>query len=550
MYQIKSFFLRIIVAFFIIWLGHLTQLQAQSTANVQDYQSLSSFMSLNQQIQKTQSLTGQDLVISVDETEYEVDSGDEFYIRIDVEGPNVKAFHSTVSADGLLFFPEAPAIKVRGLILEKARDKILKHLKKFYNGNEIDVSLAKVHHVRVSVIGALQPLVDLKLTSADHLIDAVQKTVIAYKTDTLRAKLLDRVSMRRIDIIRDDSREEYDLLRFLHMGDEKQNPLLKTNDIIFVNFRDTLLGNIKIHGQVGKPGIYEYLPGDDFSTIISLAGGLLSAADSNRIEVYRPSDLASYHSLVSYKDSGRFLLQAGDQIFVRPKTVYKDQKYIQIKGNVKYPGLYPVIEGVTKVSDVLQWCGGFTDEADIQVAYLERKMKMLQKPGEIERILESSNTNTRLSTSEYSYLKEFHRTKLDVVQIQFDEILKNPHTVNNIFLKDKDILRIPSKTQTVIIYGGVKKPGVYPYIKNFTIKDYVQFAGGYSSREKISMMKIIKGKNGAWLDADEDTIPIQGDQIFIPRRSEWEFWPMFKETLALLGQVATVYFIIVSAKKM
>ena len=550
MFQTKStIFLRILYSLLVFFIFSLNVSVGQISKN-QDYQTLSSFISLNQQMQKTQSLTGQDLVISVDENEYEVDSGDEFYILIDVEGPNVKAFKSTVSSDGLLVFPEVPAIQIRGLLLKSAKKQIVKHLAKYYKQTEIDVSLAKVHNVRVSVIGALQPLADLNLTSADRLIDAIQKTVIAYKTDTLRAKLLDRVSMRRVDLLRHKTKKQYDLLKFLHAGDKSQNPFLKTNDVLFVNFRDTLLGNIKIHGQVGKPGIYEYLPGDRCSAILSLAGGLLSAADSNRMEIYRSSDLANYHTIVDYAQADNFILEPGDQIFIRPKSKHREQKYVRIKGSVQYPGQYPIIEGVTKVSDLLNWCGGFREDADVQVAYLERKLEMVREPGEIERIIESQSPTIELTTSEYSYLKEFYRAKLDVVQVQFDEILKNPDSPDNIFLKDKDIIHVPSKTQTVLIYGGVKKPGIYPFIKNFTVKDYVQFAGGYSSREKTSMMKIIKGKNGAWLDADEDTVPMQGDQIFIPRRSEWELWPILKETLTLVSQVATVYFIILSARNL
>ena len=73
-------------------------------------------------------------------------------------------------------------------------------------------------------------------------------------------------------------------------------------------------------------------------------------------------------------------------------------------------------------------------------------------------------------------------------------------------------------------------------------------AGGYSSRVKKSLLKIIKGKSGAWLDAKESAVPESGDQIFIPQRNEIEFWPAFKEAIGFIAQIGTIFVIIRSVK--
>ena len=521
---------------------------AQSQNNLPDLQSLSSLLSITQQTPKQQALTSANgLIVSVDENEYRVDSGDEFYIRVDVKGPDVKMFNLTVSADGLLIFPDVSALNVRGLVLKEAKQRIFNHLKNFYKTNEIDISLAKIHKIRVSLIGALQPVVPLDLTSADRLVDAIQKVVIAYQADTTRVKMLSRVSVRRVDIIRNKQRIHYDLLKFVRLGDLSQNPLLRTNDVIFVHYRDSLKSNLSIGGQVGRPGIYEYVSGDTLGLVLSLAGGLLPVADSSRIEVYRQHSPGGFRRVLALPRDRSFRLQPGDQIFVRAKKQNREQKYVQVEGEVKFPGLYPIREGQTRLSDVLKWCGGFTKDADLQNAFVQRKIEKQEDLNELFRLL-SMAVKKEWPTSEQSFMKDFYRQKRFVLQVDFNAVLKQAGTRKDYLLKDDDVIMVPAKSMFVTVSGGVKKPGIYPYVQGFTVKDYVNMAGGYSSRVKKSLLKIIKGKSGAWLDAKESAVPESGDQIFIPQRNEIEFWPAFKEAIGFIAQIGTIFVIIRSVK--
>ncbi len=512
-----------------------------------DYGKLSSLLSLTQQQKVIQPFSAEQLVTSIDETIYEVDSGDEFYVRVDVEGPDVKVFTITVTSDGYLVFPEVSALYVRGEILEHVKKKIFKHLSEFYSTREIDVTLARIHPIKVSIIGSLEPIIDLNLTSADRLLDALQKLIVAYKADTLKVKALDRISIRRIDLIRNQQETTFDLLKFIRLKDESQNPLLKTNDVIFVNFKDSLTGNIFVGGQIGFPGYYEYLKGDDLQTLLKLAGGLQVSADSNRIEVYRNADSETFHRVIPYAASSKFLLRPGDQVFVRKKPILGRQKAVIVEGQVKYPGIYPIQEGQTRLSDVLYWAGGLTQQADPQLAFVERKNE--NKENQLPLILMDLNQpQNPLPTSEMSYVKNFFGQNMRILQTDFRMLLEDPSKTKDFILKDGDKIVIPSQLNVVMISGGVKKPGIYPYRKSYTVKDYVELAGGYGDRVKKSMIKIIDGKTGAWSDAKEENVPGPGDQIFIPQRSEWELWPIVKEALTVIVQLGTVFVIIRNTK--
>ena len=78
---------------------------------------------------------------------------------------------------------------------------------------------------------------------------------------------------------------------------------------------------------------------------------------------------------------------------------------------------------------------------------------------------------------------------------------------------------------------------------------YIAAAGGYNKRAKKGNVKIIKGKTGVWLDADEKVKIEEGDIIFVPEKKERDWWEMFKEGLLVTSQIATILFIVSNVSK-
>ena len=534
-----------------VWMLTIGTAGAQQQNTLPDLQSLSSLFSLSQQTPKPQALTPGDLMNAIDENTYHVDSGDEFYIRVDVQGPDVKIFNPVVSADGMLVLPDVSALYVRGMLLKEAKRRIYRHLKDFYSGAEIDVSLSKVHKVRVSVIGALEPVVKLDLTSADRLVDAIQNIVVAYQADTSRAKLLDHVSARRIDVIRNNVRHRYDLLKFMRLGDLSQNPLLRSNDVIFVHYRDSLKSNLVVGGEVGQPGVYEFVPGDYLMLAVKLAGGMLPSADSNRIELYRRGNEGGFvRRVLRLPADSALALQAGDQLFVRAKPKNREQKFVEVEGEVKYPGIYPIEEGKTRLSQVVQWFGGFTEDAAPELAFVQREVKRNKK---LEKGLEAMRMmnvqNKQMPTTDMSFIKDYYRQNLQILQADFGKIAQGDNPNLDFLLQNGDRIVVPARVMAVTVAGAVRNPGIYPYVKGATLKDYVKMAGGYAPRARKGLTKLIKYKSGAWLDAAGKSVPAPGDKIFVPQRNEIEFWPMLKEVVTMVAQLGTIFIIIRSVNK-
>jgi len=483
-------------------------------------------------------VTGTDLIYSISEDEYVVDSGDEFFIRVDVEGPDVKIINSVVSSDGFLTFDEAPFIHVRGKFLKEVKRIVYEHLKNYYKTDRIEISLKKIHYINISVIGALDPLELKSFTSANRLADVIQYLIVAYRKDTSNVYLLKNASIRKIRLIRGDQVKTYDILKYIRLKDNSQNPLLRSNDIIYIGFKNESVGNIYIKGAVGYPGKYEYVEGDNLYTIISLAGGLVPGADSSKIEIFRNEDYKQFHHVLSFDKN--FLLKPGDYIYVHSKSSQKSKQFVTIHGEVNYPGIYPIIPGKTTLGEVLEWSGGFSPYADTRMAYIRRPGARAGWINEVNRIKNLKGSEP-LYNIDKSILKVLYRQNPEIVQIDFSKLDSNSV---GFLLKGGDVIYVPSKSLTVSLLGGVKYPGIYPYVEGFTVEDYIKIAGGFNNRALKGKIKIIEAKTNNWFDAELSSVPAANDKVFIPQKEEIDFWPLFKDILNVTVQVGTIIIII------
>lgn len=66
--------------------------------------------------------------------------------------------------------------------------------------------------------------------------------------------------------------------------------------------------------------------------------------------------------------------------------------------------------------------------------------------------------------------------------------MKNPGSNYDLILQDGDVLNIPKKPQTVKLSGEVLYPNTTQFDDNFSFKEYISRAGGYTSQS-------LKGKS-------------------------------------------------------
>ena len=209
---------------------------------------------------------------------------------------------------------------------------------------------------------------------------------------------------------------------------------------------------LSISGEVRNGMEMPYDSTITLDEVLNLAGGLTFAGDSARIVVYRISfqgrDIGKVKEikLDSRKDS-TFTFEPFDAIVVRKKAGFEFQEYVNIGGEVAFPGRYAIREG-EKVGHLIRKAGGLTKEAFPQAATFNRQGK-------------------------------------GKVFISIDRIMKLGNTYNNIELLPGDDIFIPSKDMTVEIR-----------LANTEAAEYASFAPTYQ-RESVHVA-YIAGKSARW----------------------------------------------------
>ncbi len=494
-------------------------------------------------------ISGNILMSSVDENEYKVDAGDVFIIKVDVKGPAFKIFNSMVTPDGYLIIPDAPTVYVKYLTLKKAKKEIDKVLRKSFPQATVESHLFQVHPIRVNVLGAIPLTSKMILNSSDRLFDAMTQMIDPMIIDTSIIFNWDVVSFRNVEVKRESGTKNYDLLRYKLLGDRSQNPYLQDEDIVYINFRDSTRYTISVRGAIARPVEFEFIKGDDLKSAVRFASGLLPTADSTRVEIARfDTDRKSLRTeILSYPADSNYTLQPDDRIFVREKTQYHEKYSVFLDGEVYYPGEYPIENGKTYLSEIIERAGGFTDDAAILSSSIIRKYVSLSDDVELKRL--GNIRPAEMTVEERSYFRLRTRENRYIVTVDYNKLFVEEDSTRDVLLYDRDLIVIPERKMTVFVSGGVIRPGNITYRPDWTYEDYIIAAGGFTDRARESWVNIIDSRTGKWNDVDDADQVNEGDIIFISERDRSDWYGWFLHGLGVAAQISAVVLVVITLTK-
>ena len=461
--------------------------------------------------------------------EYMVGPGDDIFISI--SGIEERNFNLLINHEGFLYIPRVGVLDLRNKNLAETKKIIESKLNENFKNVDIYIGLGEVRKIKVSLVGNVNKQSSYILTSNSRLLDLIKSSVGLTPTSDIR----------NIKIIsKDSSIKNCDYLAFLRLGDFKQNPYLKDGDVVIVDKVDK---TVFINGQVRYPATYEYRVEENLKDFIDLAGGLLYKAKTDSIEVVSFSDdgkaqFSKYYSY-DYINSNQIKLKHSDQVIVREISEYFDEQWVNLKGEVKYPGLYKIVKNQTKLSEIINQAGGFLEDASLVDATLYRTNADTTSDPEFERIKLIPRVD--MTDDEYDYLKAKSRQRYGKVVVDFKGLFEAKQLSEDVVLKRGDVITVPDKKNYITLIGQVVNPGSIIYNPNLTVNDYIQLAGGFSWRAIEGDVRVIKVNTGEWVDADDIEKLDPGDTIWILEDPPGpKFWDVFTTSLAILGQVAAI----------
>ncbi len=523
-------------------------------------------------------LTAMALEKEVDPDEYYVGPGDQFLIQIGGAGSD--NIETTVSPEGELIITAVGAIPVANKTLTEAKRITQEYLSVKYVSKTIGIHLVKPRLFKVSVTGAILEPGSVEVTAMSRAAEAIDlagglkqrmtvetlmqqvtiKSPVKEETSLQTTKPNPQVkyesyagSQRNILIKRRTGESvPVDLQKFNLTGDLKANPFLRDGDVIIVPTEETSAGRVYIAGALKNPDIFEFAPGDCVGDLITMAHGFTTDADSSKIELVRFKGTGSNTTREllhlpadnpqAREQSMRFPLQPDDRLFVRFQYKFHETRNIEIEGEVLYPGFYALEEGEIRLSEMIERAGGFSSEASLKNAYIQRRAQEDVLDPEFERLKKMSVLE--MTESERDYFKIKSRERTGGMGVDFVALFEKGDKSQDVILRDHDLIHIPAQEMTVKVTGQVLNPGLYPYKPNMNVKHYLTEAGGFNWNARKSRVRLIRSQTGEWAKPDDDTAVEIGDTIFIPEKPERDYWQLSRDLIAVAAQLATIFLVI------
>ena len=465
----------------------------------------------------------------VDPTEYVVGPGD--FLQINLSGGVTRSWDAMILPEGTLYVPGIGPIPLTSVTLVEARRLVQQRLSTEYRGVSVDLRLLRPRTFLVYLVGETsQP--------GPHEVSATSRA-----SEFLSEGLFNDVASRRnVEIRRrspqGETRMRIDLTRFRLTGYLARDPLLREGDLVYF---PRVSAEVSIDGAVPHGRNYDLALGDSLSTLFTLAGGVLPSATDQAVLV-RFEDATKKDSL-SFKiadvSAGRFdlPLRDGDHVYVYFQPRYHFLEQAGIYGEIQRPGSYPLLPGLTRLTDLVHLSGGFLTDADLGSIRVLRSSGPGGGPDpEVDRLAQLGRKD--MTSTEYEALRARIASQRQEFRVDWKRVKAGGDL--DIVLRGGDLVRVDPVLATVRVEGEVRLPGLIRYQAGRSVEEYVKLAGGYSERAVPHKVRVKRAVTGQTMLARDVSSLQPGDMVWVPERGDPQTWQNFQSVLLVAAQVATI----------
>ena len=338
-----------------------------------------------------------------------------------------------------------------------------------------------------------------------------------------------------------------DITRALAERDE-DNIVLRDKDRLMVHHIQESRPEkfVTIEGEVNRTGQYPLAEGMTIRDVLFAAGNIKESAFLDEAEL--TSMITDGSQNVKYEnrnlslrkvfagDAGQnVVLRPYDRLFVKSIPDWRQEKFVTIGGEVRFPGTY-AIKKAEKLSSVIARAGGYKETAYLRGAVFTRERvrdlqqkSILEMADRMERDLQAGSSGIAQSTSVDEVAGK--KVELEMRQKFIDSVRKiratGRMTINiahlrllkgsddDIELEGSDTLLLPQKNSVVNVVGSVMTQGSYVYSDRMSYGDYIDQTGGYASYADPNNVFVLKVDGSARKLAS-------GFFNWSPMRNRWE----------------------------
>jgi len=326
-------------------------------------------------------------------------------------------------------------------------------------------------------------------------------------------------------------------------GDPQHNLLLQEYDTVklFSRWQMEETPQVVVSGAVLIPGNYQLYEHMTVKDLVTLAGNVKRTAFLGDAEItrYLPSGLETkterltidLQKALQGDPLNNLELLPDDHLFVRNVPDSGEKFFVQVQGEVLFPGQYAIAKG-ERLSSVLTRAGGFTNKAYLRGAVFQREsLKAIQRQQLDKLIFEQEQAIYRTSADLAS--GAFDATEVAAAQAILDsrkqliEKLKQspvtgrmvihladlktfPGTPSDVEVLPGDTIIIPENPKSVSVLGEVYNPTSLTYVPGKSVSYYLTEVGGAKTSAEKSDMFIIRA-NGTVLSKQQSGLGVKWD---------------------------------------
>lgn len=336
---------------------------------------------------------------------------------------------------------------------------------------------------------------------------------------------------------------------------------------------DSPTNQVRVGGKVKVPGMYPLESGMRVSDLVRAGGSLDESAYETEAELTRYAVVngesretelikIDLRRIRAGDAAANIELQPFDTLLIKELPQWAQQEFVDLRGEVRFPGRYPIYRGET-LQSVMQRAGGLTDMAFVKGAVFTRVELRERERKQIETLanrMQSDLAQLSLQASQeqgkdaaqslaagQALLANLRATQpVGRLVIDLPRSAKaKPGSAEDIVLKNGDSLVVPRAMQEVTVLGEVQSSTSHLYSGDLGRDDYIDKSGGLTQRADEKRIYIVKAdgsvvaKTGnSWFSHSGGQIDA-GDTVVVPLDAErMRALPMWQAITTIIYNVA------------
>jgi protein involved in polysaccharide export with SLBB domain len=347
---------------------------------------------------------------------------------------------------------------------------------------------------------------------------------------------------------------------------------------------------VRVNGEVQRPGQKRYFKNMTVRDLLLQGGNTKRDAFLKSAEITRLKQVGdtvtSYAIQVDLEKaiaggSDNLKLEPFDELSVRriPDWAESTERYVQLRGEFVFPGIYPIHKG-ERLSSVIERAGGFTDRAYLKgVKFTREGARRLQQQRMDEALakaqediitLQTKTSQTASSAEEVAAAKsaleglmqsvEVLKTKKAEgrVLVEIASLNELKGSVYDVELQGGDRLQVPSDPGSVNVIGNVYNQNSIVSQQGKSVQWYLDQVGGTTGDANLGEVYVVKvdgsvisqrnSANFLWYNSFWGKPLDSGDTVIVPRQYEKTAWLRdIKDIAQILGNIAMTVGVLVAA---